>query len=215
MSNPQRTCTAIVGLAESLEAHWSTYQATEAALAPALLNAAASAPGGRSSDYSDPTANRGTALTAELKVVDKRITVQSYPDTCYAVDQALKWLRLAQQRQATVRKQHPDVARQADATLRALRCDGSIDPLCTANAVKDGKCWKCIKRRQRESDGVVDMSTARVLETVAYEPRPVEPMAPNALPSGAVIAERKTWCRFCDRDVLDVDLDVHGNGRCA
>lgn len=155
-TRPDTTLRAIIGLAEALLANLDQHHETEVALLPAELHASGSRDGGRSADHPDPTGNLAVQLVprADRRGYDptgrELADVGRWAEFVAELDEALGHLRSAQRRQTFVLRQHPDIARDADATARALRCDGSIDPLCTNNAVKGGLCWKCIKRRQRE-----------------------------------------------------------------
>ena len=174
--NAPRTLTAVIGVAESIAANWAMYEQVEAGLLPSPLHGTSyDGAGGRSSTIPDPTGSLATQLTSSGH------GIHNLADTTDALNAVLTQLRWAQTRVNTLIRQHPDLARDADATVRALRCDGSVDPTCTRNAVKGGICHACIKARQRKNNGtVVDMSTRSVLEPVAYDTRPVEPSAPNA-----------------------------------
>ena len=48
-----------------------------------------------------------------------------------------------------VQRNHAPLARILDQAAKAIRCDGSWDPTCVNNAVRKGKCWRCIKAEQR------------------------------------------------------------------
>lgn len=174
--NAPRTLTAVIGVAESIAANWAMYEQVEAGLLPSPLHGTSyDGAGGHSSTIPDPTGSLATQLTSSGH------GIHNLADTTDALNAVLTQLRWAQTRVNTLIRQHPDLARDADATVRALRCDGSVDPTCTRNAVKGGICHACIKARQRKNNGtVVDMSTRSVLEPVAYDTRPVEPSAPNA-----------------------------------
>lgn len=174
--NAPRTMSAIIGVAESIAANWAMYEQVEAGLLPSPLHGTSyDGAGGHSSSVPDPTGSLASQLTASGH------GIHNLADTVAYLDDVLRDLRAAQTRVNTLIRQHPDLARDADATVRALRCDGSVDPTCTRNAVKGGICHACIKARQRKNNGtVVDMSTRSVLEPVAYDTRPVEPSAPNA-----------------------------------
>lgn len=192
MTNPTRTLSAIVGVAESIGANWSMYQQVEAALLPSPLRGTVyDGAGGHGSSTPDPTGQLATQLTASGR------GVHNLADTTDALDAVLAQLRWAQNRVNTLIRQHPDLAREAASTIAALRCDGSIDPTCTRNAVKGGICHACIKTRQRR---VVDMSTRSVVETVAYDTRPVEPSAPAS----------SVWCHSCGTEYDTTGLDPHG-----
>ncbi len=174
--NAPRTLSAVIGVAESIAANWAMYEQVEAELLPSPLHGTSyDGAGGHSSTIPDPTGSLATQLTSSGH------GIHNLADTTDALNAVLTQLRWAQTRVNTLIRQHPDLARDADATVRALRCDGSVDPTCTRNAVKGGICHACIKARQRKNNGtVVDMSTRSVLEPVAYDTRPVEPSAPNA-----------------------------------
>lgn len=174
--NAPRTMSAIIGVAESIAANWAMYEQVEAGLLPSPLHGTSyDGAGGHSSTIPDPTGSLATQLTSSGH------GIHNLADTTDCLEAVLAQLRWAQTRVNTLIRQHPDLARDADATVRALRCDGSVDPTCTRNAVKGGICHACIKARQRKNNGtVVDMSTRSVLEPVAYDTRPVEPSAPNA-----------------------------------
>ena len=186
--NAPRTMSAIIGVAESIAANWAMYEQVEAGLLPSPLHGTSyDGAGGHSSTIPDPTGQLATQLTSSGH------GIHNLADTTDALNAVLVQLRWAQSRVNTLIRQHPDLARDADATVRALRCDGSVDPTCTRNAVKGGICHACIKARQRHNNGtVVDMSTRSVIEPVAYDTRPVEPSAPNA----------SVYCSNCVTDYL-------------
>lgn len=200
--NAPRTLSAVIGVAESIAANWAMYEQVEAGLLPSPLHGTSyDGAGGHSSTVPDPTGQLATQLTGSGH------GIHNLADTTDALNAVLTQLRWAQSRVNTLIRQHPDLARDADATVRALRCDGSVDPTCTRNAVKGGICHACIKARQRQNNGtVVDMSTRSVLEPVACEPRPVEP---TRLPSGAITVERKEWCRTCGLSIDTAVLAEH------
>ena len=206
--NTTRTLTAILGVAESIAANWAMYEQVEAGLLPSPLHGTSyDGAGGHSSTIPDPTGSLATQLTSTGH------GIHNLADTVDALDAVLTQLRWAQTRVNTLIRQHPDLARDADATVRALRCDGSVDPTCTRNAVKGGICWGCMKARQRQNNGtVVDMSTRSVVEPLAYEPRPVEPSAPGLL---------SVSCMTCglDYDVTGMDpfgwLEQHHANGCG
>lgn len=133
---PERQLAAVADMASVLAHQWSAYEATCAALAPPTI-AAAGEPG-RSGNTPNPTAT--IALGHE-----------QYDDTREAVHAWLEQGRWLTSRVTGTLREHHDLARDADATLKALRCDGTVDPTCTRNAVKGGLCHACIKRRQRAS----------------------------------------------------------------
>ena len=167
MTNPHRTITAIIGIAEQLSAHLGAHMGVELALASDLLRAGSLSGGGRSSDVPDPTGTLATTLTSRGH---QRDTTSSWPEFCEDAERALLILRRMQTRQAACIRQDPDTARDADATARALRCDGSVDPLCLNNAVKGGLCWKCIKRRQRAGYETSGQVSQDLLETDISQP---------------------------------------------
>jgi len=193
MTNPTRTIEAIIGVAESIGSNWAMYATVEAALLPAPLRGTSyDSAGGHGSSIPDPTGSLATQLTSSGH------GVHNLADTSECLDAVLAQLRWAQSRVNALIRQHPDVARDAASTLSALRCDGSIDPTCTRNAVKGGICHACIKARQRQNNGtVVDMSTRSVVEPLAYEPRPVEPQLSHTV-----------TCQTCGTDYrLPADID--------
>ena len=170
--NTTRTLTAILGVAESIAANWAMYEQVEAGLLPSPLHGTSyDGAGGHSSTIPDPTGQLATLLTSSGH------GIHNLADTADCLEAVLTQLRWAQTRVNTLIRQHPDLARDADATVRALRCDGSVDPTCTRNAVRSGICWACYQRKRRS---VTPMSQETVLEPVASEPRPVEPTAPSA-----------------------------------
>jgi hypothetical protein len=153
----QTELTAIAQIATTLQHQWHATEAVLAAQAAPTMRAAGSSSGGRSSDIPDPT----YAIVATFTPRDELIEAIS------AALVQMRWIQTTTQR---LLKQHPDTATQADSTARALRCDGTIDPTCTRNAVRNGLCWTCIKRTQRaEQRTIVDMSTPNVLHMPAVE----------------------------------------------
>lgn len=171
--NAPRTMSAIIGVAESIAANWAMYEQVEAGLLPSPLHGTSyDGAGGHSSTIPDPTGQLATQL---CKTEPGQI--HNLADTTDALNAVLTQLRWAQSRVNTLIRQHPDLARDADATVRALRCDGSVDPTCTRNAVRGGVCWACYQRKRRS---VTHMAQQSVVGSLASEPRPVEPSAPNA-----------------------------------
>lgn len=187
-----RTLTAVIGVAESISANWSMYRTVEAGLLPTPLRGTSyDGAGGHSSSTPDPTGQLATLLTSSGH------GIHNLADTEDALEAVLTQLRWVQSRVNTLIRQHPDLAREATSTLAALRCDGSIDPTCTRNAVRSGVCWACYQRARRATaSGVTRMSQQTVLEPVASEPRPVEPSA------AAVVS-----CHTCRVDYAVYDTD--------
>lgn len=63
---------------------------------------------------------------------------QRYTETAAEITEALGHLRNIERTVCRVTREHPETARAVDAAVRAARC---ADPVCTANAVKDGWCF--------------------------------------------------------------------------
>lgn len=152
--DPRRALTAINELSSNLHELWIDYQTVEANLARAAL----SAPGGegRSNGVANPTAG----------IAESHIT---YWDTVDNLTTALQYLRLAQRRMSVVQRDHAPIARHLEQVARNIRCDGGWDPTCVNNAVRNGRCWRCIKAEQRaRSTEDVDMSTGRDTNSVGW-----------------------------------------------
>jgi hypothetical protein len=184
---------AIIGVAESIAANWAMYEQVEAGLLPSPLHGTSyDGAGGHSSSVPDPTGSLATQLTSSGH------GIHNLADTTDCLEAVLAQLRWAQRRVQTIIRQHPDVARDIEATLAKLTCDGTYDALCKRPMWKAGKCQQCFnndakaRQRARERRTPVDMSTLRVLEPVAYDTRPVEPAAPNA----------SVYCSNCVTDYL-------------
>ena len=173
MTNP-RTYTAIIGITEQLAANHIRWREIEAALTPTLLNAAVASGSHTPGHISDPTGTHATRLTPTNNDV-----IDSWADAETALNTVLKTLRAVQARQTRALKQHPELAGDADATARAIRCDGSIDPLCTRNAVKGGICWACTKRRQRQNDDTGGQVHQNLVRIATVDPRPETEAAPR------------------------------------
>lgn len=209
MTNPHRTFTAIIGIAEQLAANLGAHIGVELALAPDVLRAASLTGGSRSSDVPDPTGTIATTLTSRGHLRD---TTSSWPEFIEDAERVLVILRRMQTRQATCIRQDPAVARDADATARALRCDGSVDPLCTRNAVRAGVCWSCYQKRRR--DTMRATGTSDVVDSLS-----VEPSAPQT--AFGVVSSDAT-CGRCgasfhgtDADDLTRQLAEHHATSCA
>ena len=160
--NPLRVINASIGLLESMAAHWEMYEQVEAALLPAPLRGTSyDGAGGHGSTIPDPTGELATQLTASGH------GGHSLADTTDALEAILVQARWAQSRVNTRLRQHPDLARDADATVRALRCDGSVDPTCTRNAVRSGICWACYQRKRRGATAPNMATRPKVAATVS------------------------------------------------
>jgi hypothetical protein len=137
---PRKQLEAIAQLATAASVGFDAYQATEAALGAPTMRSASLDGRVTSSDISDP-------------VGAQAVSHQRFMDTCSVIHEAFGLLREIQRRFSSVRTDHPDVAAHIDAAVRAARCDGSVDPTCTRNAVKNYHgahlCYACIKRDQR------------------------------------------------------------------
>lgn len=139
---PSSELEALHTISGALYHQFGAYQAVEAALAAPTLRAAGQP--GRSTDTPDPV----------HQIV---VSMSDYDETCALITEALGLVRIIQSRYNRVRQHHPDIARDADATIKASRCTGKVDATCTANWVVSpnednkyaGLCWKCIKRLQR------------------------------------------------------------------
>lgn len=131
---PVTEAQACADIAAWLAHVWPAYEATEAALAQPTIRASADPT--RSGDTPDPT----HAIVASL---------EHHDETREGLGGALAQLRWVQSRVRRVLRDHPDIARDAQATLAALRCSGEIDPTCTRNAVKTGLCDPCYTKKRR------------------------------------------------------------------
>lgn len=174
---PERELTAVADMASVLAHQWSAYEATCAALAPPTITAAGEP--GRSGNVPDPTA--AIALGHD-----------QYDDVRDAVHAWMEQGRWITARVTGIIREHHDLARDAEATLKAIRCDGTIDPTCTRNAVRRGLCWACYVRDRRQTAKADDQachakvtSSATVCDTESTSV-PVEPQFPVA---GLVTAE--------------------------
>lgn len=135
--DPRNQLHAIAELATAAATGWPTYQTTSAALANSTIpNAGGGTQGG---DISDPT--YAAILSHER-----------YGETTALIAEAIGIMRDVQRRMASIRRQHPETARDIDAAIRAARCDGSVDPTCTDNAVRKGLCWSCYQKQRRAED---------------------------------------------------------------
>lgn len=190
---PERQARTAADIAARVAHQWTAIEATLAALAPATMQAAGSNPG-RGSGHADPTV--GVALAND-----------THTELCEAISAALVQWQWIEQQTHRVMRQHPDLAREADATLKALRCD---DPLCTDNAVRRGKCWphyRLMLELERSND------TRAISTEMCYVPAsldtsvPVEPL----LPATAVVLDTKTvaaTCGKCGRHFAVTDADA-------
>jgi hypothetical protein len=143
-TDPQRQLEAIAQLATALAVGWPTYESTEATLAqPAIRSGSGDH---RGTDVPDPVANIASSH-------------ERYYETAALVTECLGIAREIQRRHAAVRTQHPDLARDIDAAVRAARCTGIVgdDPTCARLAVRNVNhnggeqptCWACITRARR------------------------------------------------------------------
>ena len=174
MTNP-RTYTAIIGIAEQLAANHIRWREIEAALTPTLLTAAVASGSHTPGHISDPTGTHATRLTPTNNDV-----IDSWADAETALNTVLQTLRAVQARQTRALKQHPELAGDADATARAIRCDGSIDPLCTRNSVRKGLCWSCYQRARRDTaDADTCATTKNLVKPATVDPRPETEAAPR------------------------------------
>jgi hypothetical protein len=144
ITDPQRQLEAIAELTAALAVGWPMYESTEAALAlPAMRSGSGDH---RGTDTPDPVANIASSH-------------ERYYETAALAAEALGIAREIQRRHAAVRTQHPDLARDIDAAVRAARCTGIVgdDPTCARLAVTNvtyhgtpqPTCWACKKRAQR------------------------------------------------------------------
>lgn len=131
--NPENALMAVAELAQAESVSWRQFESTCAALAAPTMRSASLDGKVSSGDHSDPVGNQveshafyweTEALTAEL----------------------LGLAREVQKRMTAVRNRTVDIGPD----VAAARCDGSIDPLCTKNAVTKNPaalCWSCLKKR--------------------------------------------------------------------
>jgi hypothetical protein len=138
--NPEKRLEAVEQLARAALVGWKQYEATEAALGASTIPSGGD---GGSSEHADPV----------LSVV---LSHQRYLDNVGRISEALGILRELQREMAWVRRQHPETARTVEKAVSAARCDGSVDAVCTRNAVRniDGHeiCWTCISRLRRSEE---------------------------------------------------------------
>lgn len=135
--NPAADLEAIAELARAAATGWPTYESTSAALGNSTIPSAGS--GTHGGDIPDPVAANA-------------ISHQRYYETAALIAEALGITREIQRRMSAIRRQHPETARDIDAAIKAARCDGSIDPTCTDNAVRRGLCWSCYQKQRRAED---------------------------------------------------------------
>lgn len=140
-AHPATMLRAASTLAGSLAARWTMYEEVEAWLARPLVAAAGG--GGRSTDVPDPTHDIATSH-------------ERYFELAAEVTETLGHLRALQRRMDKVLANHPHIASVIESETKAARCSGEVDPMCVNNAVRftgdsAGLCWKCIKRKQRDS----------------------------------------------------------------
>ena len=132
---------AIAELAQALAVGWPQYESTEAALGASSIPAGGG--GVHGGDMADP-------------VYAAMLSHERYSGNCRQISDVLMLLRDVQGSVSGVRRHQPELAREVDAARAAARCDGSVDPTCTDNAVRTieghALCWKCIKRQQRAEE---------------------------------------------------------------
>lgn len=133
---PRPALRALAELANNLHELWPNYETVEANLAQSATASAGSGEGRPSGTHADPT----------LSVVTSH---QPYYDTVDHLERALLHLRDAQHRITNIQRNHAPLARILDQEAKSARCDGSWDPTCVNNAVRNGKCWRCIKAEYR------------------------------------------------------------------
>jgi hypothetical protein len=137
MSQPQRELLAIAELAGHLAENWGRYEHTEALLGSSTISA--SMGGSRASGHGDPV----PTIVA---------THAHYHGTLEEITEALGHLRNTQRRMGWALTNGPLTREDLDELARAQRasrCSGEIDPTCTRNAVRDGKCWPCYNTVRR------------------------------------------------------------------
>ena len=137
ISLPVRTAGAVEAHVKWIAENWDTYRETCWALGPDVLRAGGNSDR-RTPGHSDPTSVIALADTG-------------YTDTEEALTATLAQVRWVIDRMQTMLVQHGPQAREADANRQRLRCDGSIDPLCTeyASVGRNGICEKCYWRDYR------------------------------------------------------------------
>ncbi len=124
ISLPERHAATVEAIAHRVTQAWPVVLQVSAAQAPPTLRAAGSRDGGRSSDHPDPT----SAIAFGHPDFDELC------DAIYAWMEQGRWIEV---RVNNLLRQHPELARAADAELLRLRC---ADPVCTNNAVRSGLC---------------------------------------------------------------------------
>lgn len=134
VTQPEIELQAIADIATWLAHQWPAIEATYAALAAPTIRAAGNPT--RHNNTPDPTPNIVASLTP-------------YSETREAITGALTQMRWLQTRARNILRHHPDIAADATATIRAMRCSGEIDPTCTRNAVRAGLCWRCYRAHRR------------------------------------------------------------------
>ena len=133
--SPELLLRATADMATSIQQLWGMYQSVEAYLANPTLRAAGGEPG-RGGDIPDPV----HAIVASMGHYDETVaTVHELQGLCRAL----------QRRVYATLREHPTLAQEAQQALKGLRCDGSWDPTCTRNAVRNGQCWACYQAKRR------------------------------------------------------------------
>lgn len=173
ISIPVRTAGAVEAHVKWIAEHWDTYRETCWASAPDVLRAGGSSDR-RTPGHSDPTSVIATFDTG-------------YDDTEEGLTAALAQVRWVIDRMQTMLVNHGPQAREADQNRVRLRCDGSIDPLCTNYAApgRRGLCDACYMRNyrsrvttrdQHQREPVTEPATVRAIGS----PVSVEPQLPTA-----------------------------------
>lgn len=133
---PTSVLRAVSELAQNLHDLWPNYELVEAHLAQPTIGSSSRSDSHGAGTHADPTSSIVTSH-------------QRYYETVDHLEAALTALRHAQHRITDVQRNHAPLARLLDQESKAARCDGSWDPTCVNNAVRNGKCWRCIKAEYR------------------------------------------------------------------
>ena len=123
MSNARRQLAAIITTAQNCLLNWNRYADTIGALGTSDIPATGI--GIHGGDICDPTYASVLGL-------------EQWSEVHAEIAEALGHLRTVERRITTGAANHPETTRLLDAAAKAARCS---DPVCTANAVKNGKCW--------------------------------------------------------------------------
>lgn len=135
MHNPTRDLEALIAIAKTLLNGWHLYAEVEALLAEAP--GATERLGTRGGSRPDPTCASAMRL-------------EHYTETVEGLAGALAQIVWVRDRASLVLRQHYTIAAQVESDLAKIRCS---DPVCTANAVAKGLCYRHY-RADRRAEGL-------------------------------------------------------------